>query len=117
MFFRPSDDRVNGACAREWFSVPNRISCAKNRWGIFAHRMRNIEVDRRRATRVSPHLRTVLSHPLGETRAISPHPHATTANQQTTCSNQVGQNSPSFAPREKRKKFSGAKFRSPPLTG
>ncbi|HJQ78434.1 MAG TPA: hypothetical protein VJ828_00695, partial [Lacipirellulaceae bacterium] len=53
-----------------------------------------------------------MSHPLGETQTISPHPRTPNANQQTTCVGALGRNSPDFAPREKRKKFSGAKFMS-----
>jgi hypothetical protein len=55
--------------------------------------------------RITPHLRAVLSHPRGETQIVSPHRDTLTGNQQATYSNVVGRNSPSFAPREKRKKF------------
>ena len=55
--------------------------------------------------RISPHLERVLSHPRGETQSVSPHCHTPTGEPQTTCAGTVGRNSPSFAPREKRKKF------------
>jgi hypothetical protein len=52
-----------------------------------------------------------LPTPRGEIQMISPHHHSRTGEQQTTCAGTVGQNSPSFAPREKEKTFAGAKFK------
>src|SRR5688500_8504928 len=49
---------------------------------------------------LTPHLMTVLSHPRGETQAISPHPHIRTSNQQTTCASALGRNWPNNAPRK-----------------
>jgi hypothetical protein len=54
-----------------------------------------------------------LSHPRGEIQSISPHHGTRTGEPQTTCAGKVGRNSPSFAPREKEKKFRWGENRDP----
>ena len=83
---------------------------SKSRWGEFwtsapfgrvSPKLAQQNVPRR----ITPHPGGFLSPPRGETHAVSPHCHVLSANLQTTCAGALGRNSPSFAPREKRKKF------------
>ncbi len=77
-------------------------------WGSFGQLMRPAKF---LANFASPE--RVLSHPRGEIQTISPHPQLPTDNQQTTCSERAGRNRANFAPREKKKKFAGAKIKEP----
>jgi hypothetical protein len=92
---------IPGACPHE--RCARRISPHLGT-GSFAVREANVPAPSL-LHRITPHRERVLSHPLGETQTVSPHCHTPNGNPQTTCSEWVGRNSPSFAPPEKRKKF------------